>query len=144
MVGGRVDEVLDNALVASSRLNSTWGGNLTDIVRARRYLEVIEAEGLIARAAMLGKRLLAELEGLAEAHPSLVDNVRGRGVLCAFDLANGALRDEFVTRLRREERVVVLPGGERSVRLRPALTMREEEIALATAAMDRMLTRIAL
>ncbi len=139
MAGRRVDEVPDNALAVSSRLNSTWGGNLTDMVRARRLLEVIEAEGLINRAAALGKRLLGGLGGLGEAHPSLVGNVRGRGLLCAFDLASGALRDEFVTNLRHEEHVVVLSGGERSVRLRPALTISEEEIELAVAAMGRTL-----
>ncbi|MGH8886079.1 MAG: L-lysine 6-transaminase [Egibacteraceae bacterium] len=142
MAGGRVDEVAGHALAVSSRLNSTWGGNLTDMVRARRFLEVIEAEGLIDRAATLGKRLLCGLEGLAEVCPSLVDNVRGRGLLCAFDLASGALRDEFVTRLRREEHVVVLAGGERAVRLRPALVISEEEIELAVAAMDRVLGRL--
>lgn len=142
MAGGRVDEVGDHALAVSSRLNSTWGGNLADMVRARRYLEVIEAEGLIDRAATLGKRLRSGLEGLAEAHPALVDNVRGRGLLCAFDLASGAVRDEFVARLRREEHVVMLSGGQRSVRLRPALTISEDEIELAVAAMDRVLGRI--
>lgn len=139
MAGTRIDEVGDHALAVSSRLNSTWGGNLTDMVRARRFLEVIEAEGLIDRAATLGKRLLCGLEELAEAHPPLVGNARGRGLLCAFDLPSAALRDEFVTRLRREEHVVTLSGGERSVRLRPALTISEEEIGLAVAAMGRIL-----
>ena len=50
MAGGRVDEVPDNVFAVSSRINSTWGGNLTDMVRARRILEVIEAEALIERA----------------------------------------------------------------------------------------------
>ena len=61
MAGGRVDEVPDNVFRVSSRINSTWGGNLTDMVRSRRYLEVIEADGLIERAALLGKRLLDDL-----------------------------------------------------------------------------------
>lgn len=142
MAGRRVDEVSDNALAVSSRLNSTWGGNLTDMVRARRYLEVIESEGLIDRAATLGKRLREGLEGLAEAHPFLVDNARGRGLLCAFDLVSGALRDEFVTRLRRQEHVIVLSGGERAVRLRPSLVISEEEIEFAVAAMDCVLRRL--
>lgn len=41
MAGGRVDDVPDNVFRVSSRINSTWGGNLTDMVRARRILEVI-------------------------------------------------------------------------------------------------------
>ena len=47
MAGGRVDEVADNVFVVWSRINSTWGGNLTDMVRVRRILEVIERDGLI-------------------------------------------------------------------------------------------------
>ncbi|MBN9618656.1 MAG: L-lysine 6-transaminase, partial [Actinobacteria bacterium] len=43
MAGGRVEEVPDNVFAVSSRINSTWGGNLTDMVRARRILEVIES-----------------------------------------------------------------------------------------------------
>ena len=67
MAGGRVDEVPDNVFAVSSRINSTWGGGLTDMVRARRILEVIEADGLIPRAAALGRRLLALLRNLAGA-----------------------------------------------------------------------------
>lgn len=47
MAGGRVDEVHDNVFHVSSRINSTWGGNLTDMVRARRILEVVEQDRLI-------------------------------------------------------------------------------------------------
>jgi L-lysine 6-transaminase len=143
MAGGRIDEVSDNALTVSSRLNSTWGGNLTDMVRARRYLEVIESAGLIARSARLGAQLLDGLEKLVGDHPELVSNVRGRGLLCAFDVADRAARDEFVTRLRLDERVVVLPGGQRCVRLRPALTIAEEELELGVKAMDRVLGAMA-
>src|SRR6266702_4124650 len=39
MAGGRVDEVPQNVFAVSSRINSTWGGNLTDMVRARRGRE---------------------------------------------------------------------------------------------------------
>ena len=76
MAGGRVDEVPDNVFAVSSRINSTWGGNLTDMVRARRILEVIEADGLIARAADLGAHLLDRLHALA-------DEARRRSPRCA-------------------------------------------------------------
>jgi L-lysine 6-transaminase len=131
MAGGRVDEVPDNVFRVSSRLNSTFGGNLTDMVRSRRNLEVIEADGLIERAAVLGKRLLDELDAI----PGL-DNVRGRGLFVAFDLSTAAHRDATVARLHRD-RVLVLPGGERSIRLRPALTIGEDELDLAVTAIRK-------
>jgi len=142
MAGARVDEVPDNALMVSSRLNSTWGGNLTDMVRARRFLEVIESDELIGRSARLGTQLLDGLSELAAAHPLLVSNARGRGLICAFDLVDGETRDQVVTRLRLDERVVVLPGGDRCVRLRPALTIAEDELELALKAMHRVMARI--
>src|SRR4051794_22105859 len=83
MAGGRVDEVPDNVFAVSSRINSTWGGNLTDMVRARRILEVIEADGLIERAALAGAQLRLLLDELASRHVAVTD-VRGRGLMCAF------------------------------------------------------------
>jgi len=47
MVGEKVDEVKDNVFSVSSRINSTWGGNLVDMVRCQKYLEVIKNENLI-------------------------------------------------------------------------------------------------
>ena len=81
MAGGRVDEVPDNVFRVPSRINSTWGGNLTDMVRSRRQLEVIAEDGLVDRAAVLGKRLLDDLRAVPG-----IDNVRGRGLFVAFDL----------------------------------------------------------
>ncbi|HWB73261.1 MAG TPA: L-lysine 6-transaminase [Egibacteraceae bacterium] len=142
MAGGKVDEVADNVFAVSSRLNSTWGGNLTDMVRARRILQVVEREGLIERAATLGKRLVDGLLDVAGAHPGLVSNVRGRGLMCAVDLPSAGLRDRVVAGLRDDERVLALPGGRRALRFRPALTISEDELALACAALDRVLGRL--
>jgi L-lysine 6-transaminase len=132
MAGGRVDEVPDNVFRVPSRINSTWGGGLTDMVRARRYLEVIEADGLVQRAAVLGKRLLDDLSAV-----SGIDNVRGRGLFVAFDLPSPQARAAALQRLHRDEQVLVLGGGERSIRLRPALTIGEDELGLAVAAISR-------
>lgn len=130
MAGRRVDDVPDNVFAVSSRLNSTWGGNLTDMVRARRILEVIEADALLPRAAATGRYLLGRLENLSAEFPGVVLDVRGRGLMCAFSLPTPALRDELVRRLW-DRRVILLPSGERSVRFRPALTVSREDIDAA-------------
>src|SRR6059058_4470477 len=91
MAGRRVDLVEDNVFRVSSRINSTWGGNLTDMVRARRILETIEREGLIERVHVLGEHLLAGLRDLAAKH-SVVSDVRGRGLMCALTLPSQELR----------------------------------------------------
>ncbi len=138
MAGGRVDEVPTNVFAVSSRINSTWGGNLTDMVRARRILEVIEADGLIERAAEVGAHLIARLHDLAERHPAVAE-VRGRGLMCAFTLPTAALRDQMIQRLREDERVLVLGSGTTSLRVRPALTVTVGEIDRAVDAIDRVL-----
>ncbi len=143
MAGGRVDEVPDNVFRTSSRINSTWGGSLTDMVRARRILEVVEDERLVDRAGTVGATLLALLDGLAANHPTVTD-VRGRGLMCAFSLPSRALRDRVLTDLREQEKVLLLGCGSRSIRFRPALTVAEADLAAGVAAVDRVLTRLEL
>jgi L-lysine 6-transaminase len=138
MAGRRVDEVPDNVFAVSSRINSTWGGGLTDMVRARRILEVVEADALIPRAATLGAHLLGMLRVLAERHETVTDP-RGRGLMCAVSLATPELRDRVVARLRTVEHVIVLGCGTRSLRFRPALTVTTAELEAGVAAVDRVL-----
>jgi L-lysine 6-transaminase len=143
MAGRRVDEVPDNVFTISSRINSTWGGGLADMVRSRRMLEIIERDGLSARAASAGAWLLAELQDVGSRYPELVSNVRGRGLMCAFDMPGPAERDQLITILREEERVLLLPSGPRSVRFRPSLTISEDELATGLKALDRSFARLA-
>jgi L-lysine 6-transaminase len=142
MAGRRVDEVADNVFTVSSRINSTWGGNLTDMVRARRILEVIESEGLIAAAVGKGAHLLQRLEDLRDRHPALVTNVRGRGLLCAIDMPGTADRDRVTRRLMEDEHVMMLGCGDRTLRFRPSLAVTIAELDAAVDALDRTLRRL--
>ncbi|MFR9752104.1 L-lysine 6-transaminase [Nocardia sp. 004] len=138
MAGGRVDEVPDNVFAVSSRLNSTWGGNLTDMVRTRRILEVIECDELIERSGPLGAYLLERLTELAARH-AVVSEPRGRGLMCAVTLPSARLRDEVVTALRERAHVLILGTGERGIRFRPPLTVSRAELDEAVDALDRVL-----
>lgn len=141
MAGGRVDDIDDNVFAVSSRINSTWGGNLTDMVRSRRILEVVESEKLIDRAGELGTTLLTMLQELATRH-TMVSEVRGRGLMCAFSLPDAATRDRVIEMLRTEEHVLALGCGTAAVRFRPALTITETELTQAVEAIDRVLGRL--
>jgi L-lysine 6-transaminase len=133
MAGGRVDEVPDNVFAVSSRINSTWGGNLVDMVRSRRILEVIESDQLMIRAAHAGRYLLDRLAELAAEFPGLVLDARGRGLMCAFSLPSAAQRDALIEKLW-ERGVIMLASGADSVRFRPALTVSRAEIDTAVDA----------
>jgi L-lysine 6-transaminase len=141
MAGRRVDEIADNVFAVASRINSTWGGNLADMVRARRILEVIEADELFDRAAERGGYLRERLDVLADDFPGLVLDPRGRGLMCAFSLPTTADRDQLVSRLWQRG-VIVLPAGNDGVRFRPALTVSRAEIDAAISAVRGALTAL--
>lgn len=141
MAGGRVDEVPQNVFRTSSRINSTWGGSLVDMVRARRILEVVEAEELFAHAAVAGDHLLTLLRGLAERH-EVVTDPRGRGLMCAFSLPDKGSRDLVLASLREDEKVLLLGCGTRSIRFRPALNVSSTDLESGVAALSRVLERL--
>jgi L-lysine 6-transaminase len=134
----RVDDVADNVFAVSSRINSTWGGNLTDMVRSRRILETIEGECLLPRVAELGRYLLGRLRDLADEFPLLVLDPRGRGLMCAFSMPTAAQRDELIAKLW-DRRVIMLASGPDSVRFRPALTASRDELDAAIDAVRSVL-----
>ena len=80
MAGPRIDEVKDNAFRLPSRLNSTWGGNFTDMVRSTHYLRIIEQERLVENAAKAGAYFLDQLRDLQTEEP-LISAARGRGAV---------------------------------------------------------------
>ncbi len=127
MVGSRVDEIKDNVFNVSSRLNSTWGGNLVDMVRCQKYLEVIDEENLVKNAEIQGNRLLEGLEEIAQKYPDKISNARGRGLMCAFDLPTPEKRDELREKVYAKD-LIVLGCGSTTIRFRPPLIISSEEI----------------
>ena len=126
-VSNRVEEVENHVFAESSRLNSTWGGNLVDMVRLTIYLELIEKENLVEKAEKTGNYLLNRLYALQEQYPNLVSNARGRGLYCAFDLPSGDKRDKLAE-LLLEEGSILLGSGHQSIRFRPHLNVKTEDI----------------
>jgi len=137
-VGPRVDEVEDNVFKKASRINSTWGGNLVDMVRCTRILETIVEESLVERSARVGQHLLRGLQRLVERHPGVASNPRGRGLLCAFDLPDKATRTRVLAACFDHD-MMILGSGERSVRFRPALVVTEPEVDETLAILDAVL-----
>ena len=136
MVGDRVDEIEDNVFNVPSRLNSTWGGNLIDMVRCQKYLEVIKEENLIKNAKTQGKYLLEGLEEIALKYQDKISNARGRGLMCAFDLPNPGKRDKMKNELYTKN-LVVLGCGATTIRFRPPLIISSEEINEALEILEK-------
>ena len=125
----RIDEVADNVFREPSRINSTFGGNLIDMARCSMILKIIRNNNLVDNAEKRGKELLSGLETLCLDFPDKMNNARGRGLMCAFDLKDGKKRDRCLVHLLNEK--ILLAGcGEKSIRFRPHLIITKDEIAL--------------
>ncbi len=141
MVSNRIDEVEDNVLRVSGRINSTWGGNLTDMVRARKYLEVIIEDKLVNNASIVGKYLHEKLLEVQKEFPHLVQQARGLGLMCAFDMPNPEIRKKFLTTLFKNK-LLMLGCGYSTVRFRPPLIITKEEVDKGIEIIRKTLTEL--
>ncbi|MFQ5652631.1 MAG: L-lysine 6-transaminase [bacterium] len=137
----RIDEVENNVFHESSRINSTWGGNLVDMVRCRKYLEIIVTEKLIDNARTVGEYFVAQLQQLPDESDGRVSGVRGRGLMIAFDLPTTELRNEYL-RVLYSNGVIALSSGQRSVRFRPALTLNTRLVDEAITILRQSLQQV--
>lgn len=126
LAGKRVDEVEQNVFKVPSRINSTWGGSLVDMVRATKILEIIAEDNLCEKAAENGAYLQSRLLSIAKNNP-VIGNVRGKGLLSAFDFTNKESRDKFIT-AGMERNAMFLGCGARTIRFRPALIIEKNNI----------------
>ena len=130
LAGDRINEVENNVFKKSSRINSTFGGSLTDMVRFKVILETIRDFDLLNNAKRKGKYLLNKINELEKEFPAFITNSRGLGLFCAFDLPSSIERDKLVAKMY-ENHLMILGCGIKSIRFRPHLTVTESEIDFA-------------
>ncbi len=133
----RVDDVADNTFHKSSRINSTWGGNLVDMVRCRRFIDIVEEQGLAQNAADRGQEFMEGLRKIAKEHGQ-ISNVRGIGSLVAFTLDSAATRDKMLGELF-EKKVMALASGEKAIRFRLPFVITSEEVGVALSRIEQCL-----
>lgn len=127
-VGPKVDEVKENCFKVSSRINSTWGGTVVDMVRSTRYLEIYRDDNVLDYVSKTaGPALIKGLMELQGEFPNHISNVRGKGLMCAFDICCPELRGKFLAECSKQ-RMLILPCGTHTVRFRPALNVPVEDI----------------
>lgn len=141
IVTDRIDEVEDNCFKVKGRINSTWGGNLADMVRATKILRIIEEEKLVENSAKQGKYILQKMDELSKVRK--VYNTRGLGLQCAMDLPTAELRDKLME-VSLKNNLLLLSAGEKSIRFRPMLTITKEVIDEAFIILDKSLSEIGL
>ncbi|WP_243335675.1 L-lysine 6-transaminase [Mesoterricola sediminis] len=133
--GARLDEV-DSVFKIPSRINSTWGGNLVDMVRGKRIIDVMVEEDLVGHCARQGERLLKGLEQIHRDFPEFTSNPRGRGLFCALDMCTPALRTATVSKAQ-DLGMIILSTGQQGLRFRPALNLATEDLDLGVELLHR-------
>lgn len=137
LVGNKVDEVEGNVFNVPSRINSTWGGNLVDMVRSTQILSIVEEDKLCENAAEVGEYLKNQLHELANKYDKM-SNVRGKGLLCAFDFPEKDMRNKFIEK-GMAENVMFLGCGNHTIRFRPALCIEKKHIDEGIEVMQKIL-----
>jgi L-lysine 6-transaminase len=140
IVGSRIDKVKGNVFEEESRINSTWGGDLTDMVRSARFLEIIHEEDLLVHTSRMGELLLKELGAIVENSNGFVSNVRGRGMMAAFDVPDKPKRDEMTEQMK-ENGLYALKSGERSIRFRGMLDVPKDVVEKAVQIVEKSLPK---
>ncbi len=138
MVSDRVDEVEENCFTVSGRINSTWGGNLVDMVRSIQIMNIMEEEKIIDNVVARGNYLMSRLNDIQSELPDLVSNVRGLGLLCSFDLPNGELRKIF-RNIAEKGKLLILGCGAKSIRFRPMLNIKDDELEEGLQVIEKVL-----
>jgi L-lysine 6-transaminase len=138
MVSDRIDGVPHNCFHVSSRINSTWGGNLVDMVRSKNIMEIIRDENLVKNSKERGKYLLERLQILQVHFPVLVGNARGLGLMCSFDLQDKEHQKSFINNCF-ENKLMILGCGERTIRFRPPLNITDEELEEGLQVVEKVL-----
>ena len=139
MVSERVDEIDDNCFKVSGRINSTWGGNLVDMVRSTEIMKIMEEEQIVENVVDRGKYLMKRLADIQKEFPQLISNIRGLGLLCSFDLPNSDMRNGF-RRIAEKEKLLILGCGKSSIRFRPMLNISDDELGEGLQIIEKVLS----
>lgn len=137
----RIDEIDENVFRKPGRINSTWGGNIVDMVRFQRILEVIEEEDLVKNCELMGHFLSAELTKLSDKYPDKVMSSRGLGLFRAFDTQDAEMRNKILNK-SVESGLMLLGCGSKSIRFRPPLTVTKERIEEGIIILDQVLSQL--
>jgi L-lysine 6-transaminase len=140
MAGPRLDDVQDNAFRLPSRLNSTWGGNFTDMARSTHFMRIIAKDNLVENAGRVGEYFLQQLRRLQSDYP-MISAARGRGLFLAFDLPDPGTREEMWKGLF-DLGVLALRSGEQAIRFRPALDISTDVVDEAVELMRKQCNRM--
>jgi acetylornithine aminotransferase len=122
---------------------STFGGNPFACRAGLTVIEEIEKRGLLPHVQRMGALLEDLLGALAETHPTLIESVRGWGLLRGVVLREGGPTAPQLVQAAMEEGLLLVPAGTRVVRIVPPLVIRPRHLRTLVKRFGRALERVA-
>ena len=107
---------------------STFGGNPVAAAAALAVIQVIEEEGLLARATEVGQLFKEALQGFVDQYDRLLE-VRGKGLMLGLVVDGDP---KAVVDALKEQGILALTAGGNVVRFLPPLVLKEEDLEEAT------------
>jgi acetylornithine/N-succinyldiaminopimelate aminotransferase len=105
---------------------TTFGGNPLAMAIGNAVLDVVLAPGFIDNVARLGLLARQQLAALKDAHPQVIEEVRGEGLMIGLKLK---IPPQDFAAFARDHRLLTIPAGDNVVRILPPLVISEEELA---------------
>ena len=134
MVNERCSDIFKKDQV--TRLEVTWDADVLDMIRCKYIIDAYKRYDILQNVQNQEKQLLEILEKYEE-----LKNPRACGLIAAFDLDTSERRNAFVQALYSNG-MIVNKTGEKSIRLRPALSLSDENIISADKIIRKSLQNI--
>ena len=119
---------------------STYGGNPLACAVGSKVVEIITSPGFLDQVVAKGARFRQGLESLVAAHPTVFEGVRGEGLM--LGLKCRATNTDIV-KAGYAQHVLTVPAADNVIRLLPALTITEADLAEAVKRLDAAATAVA-
>lgn len=120
-------------------LDSTWGGNLADMVRFCHEIKIAEEEKLFDQVALKSEVMVKGLKQLQNKFPKKIRNIRGTGIYQGFSLCEPVKLQHLLDVALEKEHMILLEAGVDSIRFRSPIDVTVDEINLMIEKLDRCL-----
>ncbi len=130
-----------NPMKNPSILDSTWSGSLVDMVRFVQEMKVVREEKLIEQVPEKSKYLVKRLRELQQNY-GIIFNIRGAGLYQGFSVRSNELRNWITETALQKENLLLMWAGTDSIRLRPHLHLKLEDIDSMVERLGRVLEKV--
>ncbi len=129
---------------------STFGGSNLSCRMGKEVLDIVDDEGLMENARIMGDMLIAGLQELQDKY-DIVGDVRGYGLFIGVDLVTDSTSRnpatkiaEYVKNRMRENRILMGTEGpaDNILKIRPPLTIEKDDVAMILTVLDQVLAEV--